>query len=131
LDFFGKFRVSKTDPILFGGSHFLAVISVVAVTAGLGFFFRYTRMGVAVRGAAESAERASQLGIPVKRILTVVWMIAAGMSALALFLQAPIAGIPIGVALGPALLMRALAAAVIEIGRASCRERVEVSGGGG
>ena len=112
LDFF-KFRVSKTDPILFGGSHFLAIISVVIVTAGLGFFFRYTRMGVAVRGAAESAERASQLGIPVKRILTVVWMIAAGMSALSLFLQAPIAGIPIGVALGPALLMRALAAAVI------------------
>src|SRR4051794_1838329 len=112
LDFF-SFRVAKTDPILFGGSHVIAVITVIAVVVALGMFFRYTMIGVAVRGSAESAERASQLGIPVKRIGTLVWMIAAGMSALSFFLQAPIAGIPIGIALGPALLMRALAAAVI------------------
>ena len=112
FDFF-HFRVSKTDPILFGGSHFLAVITVLIVVAALGLFFRFTMIGIAVRGSAESAERASQLGIPVKRIGTLVWMIAAGMSALSLFLQAPIAGIPLGIALGPALLMRALAAAVI------------------
>src|SRR5437763_7328729 len=112
FDFF-SFRVAKTDPILFGGSHFLAVITVVVVVAALGAFFKYSRIGIAVRGSAESAERASQLGIPVKRIGTLVWMIAAGMSALSFFLQAPIAGIPIGIALGPALLMRALAAAVI------------------
>src|SRR4051794_13488605 len=112
LDFF-SFRVKKTDPILFGGSHFIAILTVVVIVAAMGAFFRYTRIGIAVRGSAESAERASQLGIPVKRIGTLVWMIAAGMSALSLFLQAPIGGIPLGVALGPALLMRALAAAVI------------------
>src|SRR3954471_11541290 len=110
---FSSFRVKKPDPILFGGSHFIAVITVVAIVVALGLFFRYTMIGVAVRGSAESAERASQLGIPVKRIGTLVWMIAAGMSAMSLFLQAPIGGIPLGVALGPALLMRALAAAVI------------------
>ena len=112
LDFF-SFRLRPHDPILFGGSHFLAVIAVVAATAGLGAFFRYSRVGIAVRGAAESSERASQLGIPVKRINTLVWVIAAGLSALGLFLQAPIGGVPIGVVLGPAVLLRALAAAVI------------------
>jgi branched-chain amino acid transport system permease protein len=91
----------------------IAVLTVVVVTVSLGIFFRYTRIGIAVRGSAESAERAGQLGIPVKRIGTLVWVIAAGLSALSMFLQAPIGGIPIGIALGPALLLRALAAAVI------------------
>ena len=112
FDFF-HFRITAGDPILFGGSHFLALVVVIACTLGLGAFFRFTKIGIAVRGSAESAERASQLGIPVKRIGTLVWMIAAGLSALSLFLQAPIGGVPIGTALGPALLMRALAAAVI------------------
>ena len=112
LDFF-TFKLTKHDPIIFGGSYLLAVLVVVVVTVALGAFFRYTRIGIAVRGSAESAERAGQLGIPVKRIGTLVWVIAAGLSALSLFLQAPIAGIPLGVALGPTLLLRALAAAVI------------------
>ena len=112
LDFF-SFRLRPHDPILFGGSHLLAVVCVIAATAGLGAFFRFSRIGIAVRGAAESSERAGQLGIPVKRINTLVWVIAAGLSALSFFLQAPIGGIPLGVVLGPAILLRALAAAVI------------------
>jgi branched-chain amino acid transport system permease protein len=112
FDFF-ELKLRKHDPIIFGGSYLVAVITVVIVTVALGMFFRYTRIGIAVRGSAESAERAGQLGIPVKRIGTLVWVIAAGLSALSLFLQAPIAGIPLGTALGPALLLRALAAAVI------------------
>ena len=112
FDFF-EFKLRPQDPIIFGGSYLIAVITVVIVTVALTLFFRYTRIGIAVRGSAESAERAGQLGIPVKRIGTLVWMIAAGLSALSLFLQAPIGGIPLGIALGPALLLRALAAAVI------------------
>ena len=112
FDFF-EFKIKDSDPIIFGGSYLMAVVTVVVVTVALTVFFRYTRIGIAVRGSAESAERAGQLGIPVKRIGTLVWMIAAGLSALSLFLQAPIGGIPIGIALGPALLLRALAAALI------------------
>jgi branched-chain amino acid transport system permease protein len=110
---FWHFKLTDTDPIIFSGSYIIAVLTVAIVTVALTLFFRYTRIGIAVRGSAESAERAGQLGIPVKRIGTLVWMIAAGLSALSFFLQAPIAGIPLGVALGPALLLRALAAAVI------------------
>ena len=112
LDFF-HFRMRPRDPIIFGGSHFLAVIVVVLATVGLATFFRFSRIGVAVRGAAESSERAAQLGIPTKRINTLVWVIAAGLSALALLVQAPIGGVPLGQVLGPALLLPALAAAVI------------------
>lgn len=100
-------------PVVFRGNHLLAIIVVPLVVVGLGTFFRYTRIGIAVRGAAESSDRAWMLGIPVSRINTVVWMLAAGLSGLAALLRAPIVGISIGTVLGPSLLLRALAAAVI------------------
>ena len=100
-------------PVVFRGNHLLAIIVVPLVAVGLGAFFRYSRVGIAVRGAAESSDRAWMLGIPVTRINTVVWVLAAGMSGLAALLRAPIVGVSIGTVLGPSLLLRALAAAVI------------------
>lgn len=113
-DFPEPFPFSFTwSPLVFRSSHLLVVIAVPLVAAGLAAFFRYTRVGIAVRASAESADRASLLGVPVKRVGTLVWVIAAGLSAVAVLLRAPIFGATIGTVLGPALLLRALAAAVI------------------
>ena len=101
------------DFVVFRSGHLLILIVVPVVMAGLAAFFRFTRIGVAVRASAESADRAALLGIPVKRIQTLVWVLAAGLSALAVLLRLPIQGVNIGGVLGPALLMRALAAAVL------------------
>jgi branched-chain amino acid transport system permease protein len=103
----------KWDFVVFQGGHLLILIVVPIVTVGLAAFFRYTRVGIAVRASAESADRAALLGIPVKRVQTLVWVIAAGLGALATLLRLPIQGVSIGGALGPALLLRALAAAVL------------------
>lgn len=100
-------------PVVFRGNHVLAIIVVVAVAGGLGAFFRYSRVGIAVRGAAESSDRAWMLGIPVSRMNTIVWVLAAVLSGTAALLRAPIVGVSIGSVLGPSLLLRALAAAVI------------------
>lgn len=100
-------------PVVFRGNHLLAIIVVPLVALGLAAFFRYSRIGIAVRGAAESSDRAWMLGVPVTRINTVVWVLAAGLSGAAALLRAPIVGISIGTVLGPSLLLRALAAAVI------------------
>jgi branched-chain amino acid transport system permease protein len=100
-------------PVIFKSSHLLVVIVVPIVTAGLAAFFRFTRVGIAVRASAESTDRAALLGIPVKRIGTLVWVIATALSAIAVLLRAPIVGVAIGSVLGPGLLLRALAAAVI------------------
>ena len=54
----------------------------------LGAFFKFTDMGIAVRASAENGERASLLGIPVKRVSTVVWALAAVLSAIGIFLRA-------------------------------------------
>jgi branched-chain amino acid transport system permease protein len=105
-----QFAVGQT---LFTGNDIMAMLAVIATLVGLAAFFRFTSIGVAVRAAAESPERASLLGIPVKRLETVVWVLAAVLSATAVFLRAGIVGLPFGQLLGPAILVQALAAAVI------------------
>ncbi|HVT78750.1 MAG TPA: ATP-binding cassette domain-containing protein, partial [Acidimicrobiales bacterium] len=101
------------DKAIFTGAHLLIIIVVPLVAVGLGAFFKVTRAGVAVRASAESADRAALLGIPVKRIGTLVWTMSAGLSALGVLLRMPIQGVNIGGLEGTSILMRALAAAVI------------------
>src|SRR4051812_36746213 len=100
-------------PVVFNGGHILIIVVVPIVAVALGAFFRFTRVGVAVRASAESNDRAALLGIPVKRVTTIVWVIAAGLSGLGVLLRLPIQGVAIGAVLGPSLLLRALAAGVI------------------
>jgi len=100
-------------PVVFRGGHLLIIIVVPIVALGLVLFFRRSRIGIAVRAAAESTSRAALLGIPVKRINTIVWVLAAGMSGVGVLLRLPIQGVQIGETLGPGLMLRALAAAVI------------------
>lgn len=100
-------------PYTYHFGHVMVFVLVPLAAVGLALFFRLTRVGIAVRAAAESRDRASLLGVPVKRVGTLVWMIAAGLSAMAVLIKAPIVGVPIGSVLGPSILLRALAAAVI------------------
>lgn len=99
--------------VVFGGNDIIALVAIVASVAALSAFFRYTRIGVAVRASAESADRAMLLGIPVRRIGTIVWVIASFLAFLALFLRAGVLGLSLGTVLGPTILIRALAACVI------------------
>lgn len=97
----------------FTGDHVMTVVVVGAIVVALGAFFRFTDMGIAVRASAENGERASLLGIPVKRVSTVVWVLAAVLSAIGVFLRGPLVGIPLSGFVGPSVLLFGLAAAVI------------------
>jgi branched-chain amino acid transport system permease protein len=99
--------------VRFTGDHVAAVVLVAILMGGLAAFFRFTDMGIAVRASAENGERASLLGIPVKRVSTVVWVLAAVLSGLGLFMRAPVVGLPIGGLIGPSVLLFGLGAAVI------------------
>jgi branched-chain amino acid transport system permease protein len=105
-----SFAIGQT---IFRGNDIIAMLAVPAVIVALAAFFRYTNVGIAVRASAENADRAFLLGIPVKRIQTVVWIVATVLSSVAIFMRAGIVGLPIGRVLGPSILVRALAAAVI------------------
>jgi branched-chain amino acid transport system permease protein len=62
----------------------IVTILVAAAVLGLFFlFFRYTRYGVAMRAAAFDQEAALAVGIPVRRVHAVSWMIAAAIATIA------------------------------------------------
>jgi branched-chain amino acid transport system permease protein len=100
-------------PLIFDSGYLiawvLAPLAIVAVAA----FLRFTNVGIAVRAAADRADRAALLGIPVGRLHTVVWAVAAALSFLALFLQAGVVGIPLGNSVGLTVLLSALAALML------------------
>lgn len=109
---FSSFEFSIA-PVRFTGDHLVAVLSVPVLVGGLSWFLRATRYGMAVRATSQSAERASLLGVPVKHVSLLVWIVAAVLAAVAGFLRGPIVGLTLGTLVGPGLLLRVLAAAVL------------------
>ena len=96
------------------GDEILIMMVVPPVLAGLAWFLLRTDVGIAVRASAENEDRALLLGIPVKRLSTIVWMVAGGLAALTFVLKAPFSGVTPGITTaGPVVLLPALAAAVV------------------
>ena len=88
-----SFRVA---PLTLTGDYLIPVIVVpVALIALFWFFFR-TDTGIAIRGAADSSDRAQLLGIPVRRLSRITWMVAAGLSGIGAILAEPINGPSLG-----------------------------------
>jgi ABC-type branched-subunit amino acid transport system permease subunit len=93
----------------------MVIAFVPACVAGLVLFLNRTPYGLAIRAAAGNPDRAELAGISTKRVSTLVWVIAGVLSTLTAVLVNPVRGVIVGVpasALGPALLLRALAAAL-------------------
>lgn len=103
----------EIEGVIFNGDYLAIVVVASAIMIGLGLFFRYTSIGIAVRASAENAERAALLGIPVRNVSTIVWIIAAICSAAAVFLRAPVVGLPAGGSISPLLLLYGLTAAIV------------------
>ncbi len=103
-------------PVRFDGNYVVALIVVPIVLLALVWFFRYTSYGVAIRAAADNGDRAMLLGVPVRRLSTVVWTMTGVLSALAALLRVPILGFASFSSVsssGPELLLFTLTAAVI------------------
>jgi branched-chain amino acid transport system permease protein len=134
--FDNKVRSQRVDPPFtfnfdFGGQRFNANHLLVLIIAPLsmllvGLFLQKTQVGIAIRAAADRAERASLLGVPVKGLHTIVWAIAGVLAFLALFLRSGVIGLPIGTALSLGVLMRALAA--LMLGRMTNLTTIALSG---
>src|SRR4051794_37537577 len=92
---------AEVGGVVFSGDYVAIVVAAAAVCAGLAAFLRYTRAGIAVRAAAENADRASLLGVPVARLSTIVWVLAGLCSGIAVYLQAPVTALPTGGAVAP------------------------------
>ena len=69
----------------------LAIIVVTALLCGLLYaIFRFTKIGIAMQASSQNQLAAYYMGIPVRRLNTLVWGLAAAVAAIAGLLLAPI-----------------------------------------
>lgn len=83
------------------------------IVLGLVLFLRNSRFGLALRAAAANTERARMVGISAGRMSTMAWAIAGAVAAFTTVLIIPTRGFLTAETLGPVLLLRAMAPAVI------------------
>lgn len=100
-------------PVVFTGDHMVIICAVPPIIAALAWFMLRTNVGIAVRAAADNADRALLYGIPIRRLSTIVWTVAGGIAGLTFILKAPFAGSTATVLSPETLLLPALAAAVV------------------
>lgn len=103
-------------PLSVRGDQLMVLITVPIITVMLAVLLTRTRFGQAVRAAADNPNAASLSGISVKRVSTQVWTLAGAISAISAVLYGPLTAVKPSAeadALGPSLLLRALAAAMV------------------
>ncbi|MHB1446173.1 MAG: ATP-binding cassette domain-containing protein [Acidimicrobiales bacterium] len=103
----------RIGPLAFDGNSLVAVVAVPVLLGALYWFLGRSDTGIAIRAAADSQERALLLGIPVRKLSRVTWVLAAGLSGVAALLAAPIVGPDLGSVAGPEALLVPLTAAVV------------------
>jgi branched-chain amino acid transport system permease protein len=71
------------------------IVGTVVLCGALYAFFSFTRVGVALQAASQNQLAAYYMGIPVKRMFSLIWAISAGVAAIAGVLLAPVSLIDI------------------------------------
>jgi branched-chain amino acid transport system permease protein len=98
---------------VYSWNHVIVLLAVPAATILVMLFLRGTWAGLGTRAAAGNLERSRLLGVPVRRLSTIVWALAGLLSALSAILRAPVEGFSLASYSGTALLTRSLTAAAI------------------
>ncbi|MFO1197067.1 MAG: branched-chain amino acid ABC transporter permease [Burkholderiaceae bacterium] len=70
--------------------HIAIIVLTTLVCLLLWAFFKRTRVGIAMQAASQNQLAANYMGIPVRRINTLIWAISSGVAAFAAVLLAPI-----------------------------------------
>lgn len=83
-------QVLRAGGLAVSSDHLAIIVLTALLCAGLYLFFKRTRLGIAMQAASQNQLAAYYMGIPVRRINTIVWAISAGVAAFAAVLLAPI-----------------------------------------
>ena len=86
------------------------IVGTVLLCAVLYAFFTHTRVGVAMQATSQNQLAAYYMGIPVKRMFSLIWAISAGVAAAAGVLLAPVSLIDVNLGF---IGLKAFAAAVL------------------
>ncbi len=80
------------NPVVFSGNDIVALAGTAIIVIALALFMRRSKYGLAIRAASENGERATLLGVSVPRLDTIIWVVAAVLSTVAILLQTPVLG---------------------------------------
>lgn len=96
--------------VVLGLDEVSVIIVTIVLTVALYFFFNTTRLGVAMQASSQNQLAAYYMGIPVKRVQSLIWALAGAVAAIAGVLFASKGSIDVSAGL---LGIKAFAAAVI------------------
>ncbi len=99
--------------VVIGPQHLIVLVVGPLVVLAVVLFLRRSVYGMAMRASAENASRAQLLGIPVRRVSTLAWVIGGLLAGIGAILLAPVVGFSSTEAVGLPLLARGLAAATV------------------
>ncbi|HAK53552.1 MAG TPA: branched-chain amino acid ABC transporter permease [Gammaproteobacteria bacterium] len=83
----GVFNVSG---VIIGYENLVIIAGTALLCSLLFVFFKFSRLGIAMQAASQNQLAAYYVGIPVKRIYSMVWALSAAISAVAGILVAPV-----------------------------------------
>jgi len=82
--------VIEFNGVIIAGDNLAIIVGTLVLSALLYFFFRFTKMGVAMQAASQNQLAAYYMGIPVKVIFSLIWAISAAVATVAGVLLSPI-----------------------------------------
>jgi len=89
------------------------LVAVPILTVALAAFLGKSKLGKASRASAENADAARLAGIPVERVSFAIWTIAGLLAGISAILIGPTRPLGLSQALGPLLMLRALASSML------------------
>ena len=103
----------RIGTLTLGPGDLTILVAVPLLTIGLAFFLARSRLGKASRAAAENDAAARLAGVPVERVSMAIWAIAGLLAGISAILIGPTRPLGLSEALGPNLMLRALAASML------------------
>jgi len=85
-----KGEIVRLGSLILGMDQVVVIATTVLVCAALYFFFRFTKLGIAMQASSQNQLAAYYVGIPVKRINSLIWAISALVAGIAGVVLAPI-----------------------------------------
>ncbi|MFO1288409.1 MAG: branched-chain amino acid ABC transporter permease, partial [Rubrivivax sp.] len=85
-----KDAVWRAGALVLNAEQMVVIIATGVLCAALFALFRYTKIGIAMQASSQNQLAAYYMGIPVQRLNSLVWALAAAVAAVAGLLLAPI-----------------------------------------
>jgi branched-chain amino acid transport system permease protein len=82
--------VVRMGDVAIGYENIAIIVGTIVLCTLLYVFFRFSRMGIAMQATSQNQLAAYYVGIPVKRIYSIVWALSAAIAATAGVLVAPV-----------------------------------------